>query len=67
MCPGARPRTSNDYLPGGLDGITKASFGFKAQYKSATSTTPTGFFNLSYGTQFKLQSDGLDWFVVGAS
>jgi hypothetical protein len=50
-----------------LDGKTKASFSFKAQYKSATSTTPTGFFNMSYGSQFKLQSESLDWLVVTGS
>ena len=67
IVPGGSTSDIDDNLPGGLDGSTKASFGFKAQYKSATSTTPTGFFDLSYGSQFKLQSDGLDWLVVGAS
>jgi hypothetical protein len=67
IVPGGSTSDINNNLPGGLDGSTKASFAFKAQYKSPMSTTPTGFFDLSYGSQFKLQSDGLDWIVVGAS
>jgi hypothetical protein len=67
IVPGGPTSDFFDYLRGGVDGTTKASFSFKALYKSATSTTPTGFFNLSYGSQFKLQSDSLDWLVVTGS
>jgi alpha-tubulin suppressor-like RCC1 family protein len=67
IVPGGPTSDIYDSLPQGLDGKTKASFSFKAQYKSATSTTPTGFFNMSYGSQFKLQSESLDWLVVTGS
>jgi Tol biopolymer transport system component len=67
IVPGGSTSNMSDYLPGGVDGTTKANFSFKTLYKSATSTTPTGFFNLSYGSQFKLQSDHLDWLVVETS
>ena len=64
IVPGGSTSDISDNLPGGVDGMTKASFSFKALYKSATSTTPTGFFNLSYGSRFKLQSDDFDWLVL---
>ena len=67
IVPGGPTSDIYDSLPQGLDGKTKASFSFKAQYKNATSTTPTGFFNMSYGSQFKLQSESLDWLVVTGS
>jgi hypothetical protein len=67
IVPGGSTSDINDSLLGGVDGTTKASFSFKVLYKSATSTTPTGSFNLSYGSQFKLQSDDYDWLVVQPS
>jgi hypothetical protein len=67
IVPGSSTSDFHDVLPGGVNGTTKASFSFKVLYKSATSTTPTGSFNLSYGSQFKLQSDDLDWLVVEPS
>lgn len=67
IVPGGSTSDIHDYLAVGVDGTTKASFSFKVMYKSATSTTPTGSFNLSYGSQFKLQSDDLDWLVVEPS
>ena len=67
IVPGSSTSDIYDSVPGGVDGTTKASFSFKVLYKSATSTTPTGSFNLSYGSQFKLQSDDLDWLVVEPS
>jgi hypothetical protein len=67
IIPGGATSDIYDYLSGGLDGKTKASFSFKAQYESAASTSPTGFFNLSYGSQFKLQSASLDWLLVSTA
>lgn len=64
IVPGGSTSDIYDYLSGGLDGKTKASFSFKAQYDNAASTSPTGFFNMSYGSQFKLQSASLDWLLV---
>jgi Tol biopolymer transport system component len=54
-----------DELPG-IDGKTKASFDLTARYKSPSATTPTGSFVFTYGKQFKLQSEVLDWLVVTA-
>jgi Tol biopolymer transport system component len=67
IIPGGATSDTFDYLSGGLDGKTKASFSFKAEYESAASTSPAGFFNLSYGNQFKLQSGGLDWLLVSTA
>jgi len=67
IVPGGSTSEIYDYLPGGLDGKTKASFSFKVQYRNATSTTPTGAFNVSYGNQFKFQSESFDWLVVRPS
>ena len=67
IIPGGATSDIYDHLSVGLDGKTKASFSFKAQYESAASTSPTGFFNLSYGSQFKLQSAGLDWLLVSTA
>jgi hypothetical protein len=67
IIPGGATSDTLDYLSGGLDGKTKASFSFKAEYESAASTSPTGFFSLSYGSQFKLQSAGLDWLLVSTA
>ena len=52
-----------DALPG-LDGKTKASFAFSAKYKNGLATSPSGFFNLSYGSRFKLQGKNLQWLAV---
>lgn len=67
IVPGGSTSDIYDHLSSGLDGKAKASFSFKVQYESAASTSPAGFFNLSYGSQFKLQSAGFDWLVVGAA
>jgi len=59
------PRNSSDNnLPVPIDGTTKASFAFNVRYKTDNSTTPAGSFNFSYG-KFRLQSEQLDWLVVG--
>jgi len=67
VIPGGSTSDIGDYLLPWVDGKTKASFSFKAEYRSATSTTPSGFFNLSYGSEFKLRSEGLDWLLIDPS
>jgi hypothetical protein len=66
VVPGGSTSDAYDNLPG-LDGMRKASFAFKAQYRSSTSTSPTGFFDMSYGSDFRLHSDSLEWLVVTGS
>lgn len=65
IVPGSSNSETGDHLPGGVNGATKGSFSFKAQYKSLVSTTPSGSVNFTYGNQFKLQSVAFDWLMIG--
>jgi hypothetical protein len=63
IIPGGPTSEPGDHLPG-LDGTSKASFGFGAKYRSASSTVPSGTLTFSYGSRFKLQSKDFAWLVV---
>lgn len=65
IVPGGSTSSPGDDLPGGVDGVTKGSFSFKAQYKSLDSTSPSGSLNFTFGNQFRLQSEALDWLIIG--
>jgi hypothetical protein len=63
IVPGGVTSEAGDRLPG-LDGTTRASFGFSAKYRSSSSTLPSGTLTFSYGSKFKLQSKDFAWLVV---
>ena len=63
IVPGGPTSEPGDVLPG-LDGVQKASFGFTAKYRTASSVTPAGNLTFSYGSRFKLQSKDLSWLAV---
>jgi hypothetical protein len=53
-----------DALPG-LDGTSKATFGFVVKYKTGASTTPSGQLEFQYHVgNFHLHSADYDWLVV---
>ena len=53
-----------DMLPG-LDGTSKATFGFVVKYKKGVTTTPTGQLEFQYHVgSFNLHSLGHEWLVV---
>ncbi|MFC2069776.1 PKD domain-containing protein [Chloroflexota bacterium] len=53
-----------DILPG-LDGSSKATFGFVVKYKNGVSTTPSGQLEFKYRVgDFNLHSGDYDWLVV---
>ena len=63
IVPGGATSDPGDDLPG-LDGARKASFGFTAKYRTASSTTPAGQLTFSYGRSLNLQSKELSWLAV---
>jgi Tol biopolymer transport system component len=63
IVPGGATSDPGDDLPG-LDGARKASFGFTARYRTASSTSPAGNLTFSYGGSFHLQSKDLSWLAV---
>jgi Tol biopolymer transport system component len=63
IVPGGATSEPGDVLPG-LDWVRKASFGFAAKYRTASSTSPAGTLTFSYGSRFKLQSRDLSWLAV---
>lgn len=66
IVPGGWTSDAGDALPE-IDGVTKASFSFGAEYRSDSAETPSGSLNVSYGSRFKLKSTGLVWFVRNGS
>ena len=64
ITPGGASSDPGDLLPG-LDGSSKANFGFVVKYKNGSSTIPSGnvTFNYSVG-DFQLSSSAFDWLVV---
>jgi hypothetical protein len=63
IVPGGATSDPGDDLSG-LDGARKASFGFTAKYRTASSTSPAGNLTFSYGRSFILQSKDLSWLAV---
>lgn len=63
IVPGGETSEAGDRLTG-LDGTSKASFGFSARYRSSSSSLPSGTLTFSYGSKFKLQSKDFAWLVV---
>jgi hypothetical protein len=66
VVPGGSTSGGSDQIPG-LDGKSKASFAFSAKYRTPTDTSPTGFFNLSYGSKFRLSGKTFSWLLVTAT
>src|SRR3712207_2115924 len=57
---------AGDLLPG-LDGKSKASFGFVAKYSSGQSNVPAGGLEFHYRAGgFHLRSTGLEWLLVSS-
>jgi hypothetical protein len=53
-----------DLLPG-LDGTSKANFGFVVKYENGSSTVPGGQLEFHYNVgDFHLHSTGMEWLVV---
>ena len=63
IVPGGATSDPDDDLPG-VDEGRKASFGFTAKYRTASSTTPAGTLTFTYGGSFNLQSKDLSWLAV---
>ncbi len=64
IVPGGASSDPGDILPG-LDGASKANFGFTIKYRNGASTTPGGSLTFHYKTgDLDLSSTGLDWLVV---
>ena len=64
IVPGGSSSDGGDLLPG-MDGTSKANFGFVVKYKNGSSTVPSGnmTFNYSVG-DFQLSSAAFDYLVV---
>ena len=64
IVPGGSSSDGGDLLPG-IDGTSKANFGFVVKYKNGSSTVPSGnmTFNYSVG-DFQLSSAAFDYLVV---
>lgn len=64
IVPGGPGSDAGDLLPG-LDGTSKANFGFNIKYQKATSTVPGGALQFHYNTgKLHLKSSAFDWLVV---
>jgi hypothetical protein len=62
--PGGGTSDPGDLLPG-LDGSSKANFGFVVKYQSGASTVPGGNLEFHYNVaKFHLKSTGMEWLVV---
>lgn len=62
--PGSASSDAGDLLPG-LDGASKANFGFVVKYQNGSSTVPNGQLEFHYNVgNFHLHSAGMDWLVV---
>jgi hypothetical protein len=64
LVPGGSTSDSGDLLPG-INGTSKAHFGFVVKYQKGASTVPSGSFQFRYKVgDFELSSAGYDWLVV---
>jgi Tol biopolymer transport system component len=64
VVPGGASSDPGDLLPG-LDGASKANFGFNVKYAKGTSTVPGGALQFHYNAgKLHLKSAGFDWLVV---
>lgn len=64
IVPGGHTSDVGDALPG-LDGESKATFGFVVKYENGQSTVPGGNLQFHYQAgKFRLKSTGMDWLVV---
>lgn len=64
IVPGGTSSDASDLLPG-IDGTSKANFGFVIKYKNGSSTVPSGNLTFHYAVgDFKLSSSSFDWLVV---
>jgi WD40-like Beta Propeller Repeat len=64
IVPGGPGSDPGDLLPG-LDGASKANFGFNVKYQSGASIVPGGAFQFHYNAgKLHLKSVGFDWLVV---
>ncbi len=64
IVPGSSSSDPGDLLPG-IDGTSKANFGFVIKYKNGSSTVPSGNLTFHYNVgDFKLSSSSFDWLVV---
>nr|WP_283250923.1 post-COAP-1 domain-containing protein [Rhabdothermincola salaria] len=64
IVPGGDFSDSGDDLPG-LDGSSKANFGFVVKYRNGASTTPDGNLQFVYRAgDFRLHSESLEWLVT---
>lgn len=64
IVPGGTTSDTGDTLPG-MDGVSKANFGFTVKYQNGASTVPGGNLTFHYNVgHFDLQSSGMNWLVV---
>ncbi len=64
IIPGGATSETGDLLPG-LDGTSKANFGFVVKYQNGQTTVPGGNFEFHYNAgDFHLSSTGFQWLVV---
>lgn len=64
ITPGGGSSDSGDVLPG-LDGMSKANFGFVSRYEQGASTRPSGSMQFQYQAgDFRMKSTDYDWLVV---
>jgi hypothetical protein len=64
LVPGGGTSDPGDLLPG-LDGTSKANFGFVVKYQSGASTVPGGQLEFHYNVgAFHVHSAGMEWLVV---
>jgi hypothetical protein len=64
IVPGGASSDVGDVLPG-IDGASKATFGFVVKYKNGATTTPVGNLQFQYHVgQFQLKSVEYEWLVV---
>ncbi len=64
IVPGGPGSDPGDLLPG-LDGSSKANFGFSVKYQNGQQTVPGGNLNFHYNAgDFRLKSASMDWLVV---
>lgn len=64
LVPGSMTSDAGDALPG-LDGTSKANFGFVVKYQNGAATVPGGHLTFNYNVGgFHLASSDLEWLVV---
>lgn len=64
IIPGGNNSDPGDLLPG-IDGSSKATFGFVVKYKNGASTAPVGSLEFQYQVgQFNLHSADYEWLIV---